>query len=513
MRTPRKKNRTSRSRSNRRTRPRSRRPKLRGGTTILDIVAPLLRPNLPYYREHADDRSDGEIYRVEAIDPRFVTSRFSIRQLENSSLAQWQGLDLAVLYKVYRLGKGTLDDVISDLVTPAEFTEQVITTIKHELTLPLMSSPSLSTHSAHNDPEMQTRIDTRAALLGMLPGLNRIKGLCRYAPDTAEKLGLDPDNEFRPKAISYSRDPELLRYTDRDPRPRVARLAGEIKRARLQDYDALRCTPDLDPQRDARRAAFRAFLDHQLPTRDPLLHTGVVCSLVHGGIGHTQGEGFQTWTIPPGKSLIMVTMATPACVNMTTAFRSGMSRFYKTPLVRQVRHIINSMLETYHRNGILVDPMDFAENVHILNEMNDGKRSFYESPNIKDVAEMAFRAQCRPVRITYFKAGDACIEKGLQVSKLEMESCFEEGTDLIVAGAREHLTPPILVGSTHVNFCLSETIENVYRRGYTNVVMYDFSCSSLTLRNTAGRPLGEAHGGPVSVALQRSGLAGGAGAR
>ena len=171
------------------------------------------------------------------------------------------------------------------------------------------------------------------------------------------------------------------------------------------------------------------------------------------------------------------------------------------------------MLETYHRNGILVDPMDFAENVHILNEMNDGKRPFYESPNIKDVAEMAFRAQCRPVRITYFKAGDACIEKGLQVSKLEMESCFEEGTDLIVARGREHLTPPILDGSTHVNFCLSETIENVYRRGYTNVVMYDFSCSSLTLRNTAGRPLGEAHGGPVSVALQRSGLAGGAGAR
>jgi hypothetical protein len=163
--------------------------------------------------------------------------------------------------------------------------------------------------------------------------------------------------------------------------------------------------------------------------------------------------------------------------------------------------------------GTLVDPMDFAENAQILNAMNDEKRSIYES-RIKNVTEMAFRAQCRPVRITYFKAGDACIQKGLQITKNEMDEESEHNTSLIMAGGyTEPLTPPFLNGNPIVNFCLSETIENVYRRGYSNVVMYDFSCSALTLRNTAGRAWGEAHGGPVSVALQRSGLAGGAGAR
>ena len=509
MRTPRTKKRTPRSRSRRSRRlprrARSLRPKLRGGT-ILDVVAPLLRPTLPYYSEQTDDRYEDELYRLDAIDPR-------IRKLKDAMtyffLTQWQGLDQAVLYSLYLHNYGRLgdaNDFVEGRVTPQQFFDLVSNTITNELTTPLLSPLSLSTRSAQNDPNIQARIDTRAALLGMLPKIFRIQGLLLYAPFTAEARGLDPDNQFRPRAISYSSNPELLRYTERMPRSRTARVIGEYKRARLQDYDELLCAPDLDPQHDARRAAFRAFIDRQ----SPRAQTGVVVSFVHGQIVHVDRKGFRAWTIPPGRSLIMVTVATPACVNITHAI--GSHSYKSFPVIQDTKAIIQSMLKTYHQQGTTYDPIDFAENAHILNEMNNEKRKQYDRlrTSAHDAHGMTFAAQCQPVRITYFQAGDACIDKFFELQKTDTDVSSDWGTRLLLPGGSIRVNPPILNGHGTVHFCLSETINNIWRRGYTNVVLYDFSCSIVN-NYTTGAFLSESGGGnAVSVALQRSGLAGGA---
>ena len=504
MRTPRTKKRTPRSRS-RRSRARSLHPKLRGGT-ILDVVAPLLRPTLPYYRQQTDDRQDDELYRLDAIDPR-------IRKLNDAAthflLTRWQGLDRAVLYSLYMHNYGHLgdaNDFVEGRVTPRQFFDLVSNTITDELTTPLLSPLSLSTRSAQNDPNIQARIDTRAALLGMLPKIFRIQGLLLYAPFTAEARGLDPDNQFRPRATSYSSNPELLRYTERMPRFRTARVIGEYKRARLQDYDELLCAPNLDPQHDARRAAFRAFIDRQ----SPRARTGVVVSFVHGHIHHIDRKGFRMWTIPPGRSLIMVTVATPACVNIIEGI--GPHSYLRYHVIKDTKAIIQSMLETYHQQGTTYDPIDFAENAHILNEMNNEKRKFYDRTRMSthDTHEMTFAAQCQPVRITYFQAGDACIDKFFELQKTEMDISQDWGTRLVLPGGSITVNPPILNGHGTVHFCLSETINNIWRRGYTNVVLYDFSCSIVDHFDTTGALLAESGGGnAVSVALQRSGLAGG----
>lgn len=453
------------------------------------------------------------MYRLDAIDPR-------IRELKDATtyflLTKWQGLDWAVLYSLYMHNYGHLgdaNDFVEGRVTPRQFFDLVSNTITNELTTPLLSPLSPSTRSAQNDPNIQARIDTRAALLGMLPKIFRIQGYLLYAPFTAEARGLDPDNQFRPRAISYSSNPELLRYTERMPRFRTARVIGEYKRARLQDYDELLCAPDLDPQHDGRRTAFRAFIDRQ----SPRAQTGVVVNFVHGEIVHVDRKGFQTWTIPPGKSLIMVTVATPACVN----FLQGIASYshISFPVVQDTEAIIQSMLETYHQQGTTCDPIDFAENAHILNKMNNEKRQIYDrlSTSAHGAHDMTFAAQCQPVRITYFQAGDACIDKFFELQKTDTDRSRDWGTRLEIPGGSIGsitVNPPILNGHGTVHFCLSETINNIWRRGYTNVVLYDFSCSNVNNYTkgdyTKGAFLAESGGGnTVSVSLQRSGLAGG----
>lgn len=129
--------------------------------------------------------------------------------------------------------------------------------------------------------------------------------------------------------------------------------------------------------------------------------------------------------------------------------------------------------------------MELAENHEIVDAWNAAKRYQYidlQRTPITDIADCTYLFQCRPVRVTYFKAGDTCVQKYLQLLYGE-QNCTDNGTKLVTADSVDSLQPPFLPGTTTVNFCLSETVGNMYRRGYTDVVFFDLSCSGVLNRS------------------------------
>lgn len=402
-----------------------------------------------------------------------LPTRLHVRQRLSlfNKLSSWQGLQFENLYEIYERTRGTsLPTFLKGDVTPQVFFGRVLKIVHAELRA------------------TKTRA-TAAAVDRLRAGLVRIHGIFKASTATAVKTaefdGTDPDHGFTPN-ILYATNPDLVQCTTMRVTRNVqasnelAHAHRELTAATLPPFEELLCAPDPDTLRDVRRDAFRAFLNQQQVPRV----TGVVLNYAHGEIYHHDRDGFVVWTIPPGKSLIMVSMATPGCENVTRTKPDPASGPGKAmcPQVRFTQDAITSLLRA---RGPTIDPMELAENHEIVDAWNAAKRYEYidlQRTPITDIADCTYLFQCRPVRVTYFKAGDTCVQKYFQLLYGE-QNCTDNGTKLVTADSVDSLQPPFLPGTTTVNFCLSETVGNMYRRGYTDVVFFDLSCSGVLNRS------------------------------
>jgi hypothetical protein len=430
-------------------------------------------------------------------------------------LACWQGLDFAVLYQLRNRYATKTGLIITrpDFMTDEAKTNQFFYDVKYAVTHELESTNRFVT------PE------TQRVLLLILQGLVRI---IHYVLDckrgttyviTDEARGLDPDNFFEFKQPLYADHKLLKEYVKTGATPMTLihkqteaekalnnrinkQWRRSIQRNLLLDYNDLACAPD--PTGVRRRAAFRVFLDrHSEPPS-----TAVVLNLTHGGFIHDEDNGFRAWKIPPGKSLIMVTNATPGMINCTYG------GFYDTAKTLIQRTIAKCRTP--------LDPLELVETPGFMDALNAEKYKVSDSirseHTVNDKLDVDFATKCFPVRVTYFKDGDTCLEKEYSRNKDKDDS--RSGIELLHSNGGliyESMLPPLLFNVRRLKVSLSETVQNLYRRGYNHVVFFDKSCSSvLQGSSSSGRFVN--HGmvtnrdaKRVGTDLKRTGLAGGGG--
>ena len=169
-----------------------------------------------------------------------------------------------------------------------------------------------------------------------------------------------------------------------------------------------------------------------------------------------------------------------------------------------------------------LDPLELVETPGFMDALNAEKYKVSDSirseHTVNDKLDVDFATKCFPVRVTYFKDGDTCLEKEYSRNKDKDDS--RSGIELLHSNGgliNESMLPPLLFNVRRLKVSLSETVQNLYRRGYNHVVFFDKSCSSvLQGSSSSGRFVN--HGmvtnrdaKRVGTDLKRTGLAGGGG--
>lgn len=509
----------SRNRSRRHSRPRRRSFRaraLQGGAhnfdldTISDIVL-TATPDDPRERRTLIEE------RVTAEEPRLDAPPL----VEQRNLVAWQGLDFSVLYRLFRYtsdvtgNHADIERFISntDPLSFCFFFVILETTLQN-----LLLQFDVAIRAAAGEPLDKLRRAV-AAMRIMQTGLLKIIGYIQHAPFTVDYRGLQRVRRqgrdiYVMTPMVDARGLEELQEAhtpSRQVRARTARLRDDFERTQrewrqtppaLPDFNSLFCAPDpdlpdttaadardpeLQQRRRDRRAAFRDALNvanQTITLRHRVPRTAVLLNYTHGRFMLTEEKGFATWQVPPEKTLIIVSMGTPGCVNMlyTGAAEAQIVTFGH----EQLGLIVES-------SATPMNPMTVAENQFIRVRFDAEKRLIYETARqgtpITLITEKmeTFLTHCTPTRIAYFRGGDRCLEKYYTHEHATPKQNTEvQSTDMELIHTRsfrESLSPPILSGRDKAYFCLSETVRNVYQRGYDHAVLFDLSCSIVVGRS------------------------------
>ena len=190
----------------------------------------------------------------------------------------------------------------------------------------------------------------------------------------------------------------------------------------------------------------------------------VVLNLVHGSILIASGR-VQTFTIPLGMSVWVVTQATPACVNYTNP---NIIKWLKQRVREEFRvtsDIGSGRLAMIIQEWLSQDKEHMAKNAKLKNE----SYSDY-------MLNVQYRHLLLDPRVVCLRGGDEFINKSFEVygdNNIVMlrQNCYGKVDEM-------NLMPPML--GDGVNCFLSDVIESARMRGAQNLVFVDFSCSSVS---------------------------------
>ena len=216
----------------------------------------------------------------------------------------------------------------------------------------------------------------------------------------------------------------------------------------------------------------------------------------------------QTWKIPEGKSLILVSMSTVGCSSAV----SDTEVVYLTNVI--LKHVRNA-----NTSNTFIDPVYIADFCGAMLDQDQGPE-WYQSQvdafkNTLTTKHADFiRAEkyiyhieeFKQTRTTYYTPGDYCVQKTYSRNENNDELVTRFGCD---EASTYDISPPFIPipGSKPVAyFTMADIVLNMYRQGHDNVVLVDLSCSGFEgdfgRRNVRAR---------LRSSLEAVGLAGGDG--
>lgn len=233
-----------------------------------------------------------------------------------------------------------------------------------------------------------------------------------------------------------------------------------------------------DVLRTIENEMFRLVIETQQRTTphasSPTAHTAVVAITNHGVVNCAERSALNApmYTIPAGKTLTILSVATPNNVNCLPD------------------EIFDEIMDTLRRDvselnvlNTFIHPLDFA-NKYItrisnvksmlyeeLNAASDG--TAFEREDYMDVKN--FVRNYRDPRIVSFNEGDDCINKSYSAKENDNRwSVFKFNFNYW-----DHiLQPPVREGATDVEYQLSEICDYLFNvEEYKNIVLLDWSCS------------------------------------
>ena len=436
-------------------------------------------------------------------------------------LADWQGLDIMMLFEVFRyapdrhrtgvylLGSSYPGETMAeflDVETPRRLT-RFFATILHGLI-------------EEKDRSTTTLLppDVYNTILVMYTGVARILAYLENQPSTGDDIDSNSTHicfQLSQTSITFLPDPfdieriehqvipgfrvmpsrgdvDFRRELSSSTRKRPANSAAEQLTGNSKRYRAEKTSLE-------RHTTFRAFIDNHTETPSPssprtIPQTVVLLNTCHGHFSFTSGTESRMWRIPRGKSLILVSPATPGCVTISSVNDQ-----------RVIRRVIAAEVRAANVSGTFIHPLSIAENSNIISALRHTENQSYTltvprtraahtqmeqghivapTPNFSDL-EFEYLQEFSPIQTTYFTGGDLCLDKKYSRTKSQdigravtlFECAAPEGVGYDIA-------PPYL-GYGKVSFCLSEVASNMYRQGFNHVVMFDMSCSNFGLRRNA----------------------------
>lgn len=254
------------------------------------------------------------------------------------------------------------------------------------------------------------------------------------------------------------------------------------------------------------RASSSAVLIEPSTPRTVVLLNSCHSSLAVGTSRITTTQ-IQTWKIPEGKSLILVSMSTAGCSSVV----STTEVVYLTNVI--LKHVRNA-----NTSNTFIDPVYIAD---FCGAMLHQEAEWYQSridafkntlttknADFIDAEEnIHHNEEFKQTRTTYYTPGDNCVQKHYQRNeKVGDELVTRFGCD---EASTYDISPPFIPipGSKPVAyFTMADIVLNMYRQGHDNVVLVDLSCSGFEgdfgRRNVRAR---------LRSSLEAVGLAGGDG--
>lgn len=239
-----------------------------------------------------------------------------------------------------------------------------------------------------------------------------------------------------------------------------------------------------DVLRTVETEMFRVVIETQQRTTphasSPTAHTAVVAITTHGVVNCAERSALNApmYTIPAGKTLTILSVATPNNVNCLPddIFDEIMDN-----LRRDVSEL--NVLNTF------IHPLDFANKY--ITRISNVKSMLYEELNAasngtaserKDYVDIQkFVHNYRDPRIVSFNEGDDCINKSYSAKENDKRwSVFKFNFN-----HWDHiLQPPVREGETNIEYQLSEICDYLFHvEEYKNIVLFDWSCSVIKMPN------------------------------
>lgn len=199
-------------------------------------------------------------------------------------------------------------------------------------------------------------------------------------------------------------------------------------------------------------------------------HTAVVTASSHGSVscGNFTGETLPMYVIPPNKTLTIVSVATPACINI-----NSYSNIIK--IITQIRRVVSRL----NFNNYFIDPLELANMFkHEINLKKHEARDFGDAQKLGHIEPdqlASFIKNYTDTRIVCFDAGDTCLNKKFTfntASKTQLLKLNFEGWD------QELMPPQLDVTAANNGYHLSAMCDYLFKtESHTNIVLFDWTCS------------------------------------
>lgn len=202
-------------------------------------------------------------------------------------------------------------------------------------------------------------------------------------------------------------------------------------------------------------------------------HTVVVAATCHGEVRcvDTTAENLPMYTVPAGKTVSIVSVATPGCIEINT---------HTNELFKWIRGLVSF----YNIHNLFIDPRRLSDQ---LKDAVIEKKQFFRQAgmdkkvgHINPVKLARYLTRWTEPRVLYFNEGDRCIDKSYYY--------FKERTSQLIKfnlkGWDQELMPPNKLMTTDPAYRLSEMCNQLFlSENCKNIVLFDWSCS--IIKNTS----------------------------